>query len=383
MAIPDDVVELMLTKVSRLPAETQEVLQLAAALGNQFTLEDLAVVSDNSYVKTYHLLQPALQAMMVQTVSGLELRHAADRPGRDSAAGPGVGADGSISDSDSDSGSESGASDHVSPLFRSAATGAPAAAAAAAAATTTDDDDPSPVLRSPSASSQGSLMSNGSQLVSRVTSRRNMLVHRSFRFLHDRVQQAAYRVKPPEELPAVHLGIARVLHDRWSPATIEARIFMLVEHYNLGAPGLRDIDEVVLCVELNSMAARKALQSAAYLAGTRFSTHLQKLLTEFSTDARDVLWAEHYDMMLEAHLTGIEVHQCCKLFDESEALVHETVARATTPVCKGRALYKLVIQSKSLFLPFFTPVACCLYTATASLRTQPRVCTCVCAVSPS
>ncbi|MGA9380297.1 MAG: AAA family ATPase [Phormidium sp.] len=50
--ITDNVVELMVHKVQKLPLETQKVLKFAACLGNQFNLETLAVIYEKSPQKT-------------------------------------------------------------------------------------------------------------------------------------------------------------------------------------------------------------------------------------------------------------------------------------------------------------------------------------------
>ena len=44
--------DLMAGKLRRLPAETQEVLQLAACLGNKFDLRHLALVDENAEDET-------------------------------------------------------------------------------------------------------------------------------------------------------------------------------------------------------------------------------------------------------------------------------------------------------------------------------------------
>ena len=50
--ITDNVVELMVAKVQKLPPHTQAVLKLAACIGNQFSLERLAIVYQNSLRET-------------------------------------------------------------------------------------------------------------------------------------------------------------------------------------------------------------------------------------------------------------------------------------------------------------------------------------------
>lgn len=57
----DDVVEFLVQELQKLPAATQAGLQLAACIGNQFDLETLAVVSEQSMMEAAIALWPALQ----------------------------------------------------------------------------------------------------------------------------------------------------------------------------------------------------------------------------------------------------------------------------------------------------------------------------------
>lgn len=56
-----DVVQFMLENLRRLPGETQNVLQLAACIGNTFTLQTLATIYQHSVAETAEALLPALK----------------------------------------------------------------------------------------------------------------------------------------------------------------------------------------------------------------------------------------------------------------------------------------------------------------------------------
>ncbi len=60
-----DVVEFMLENLRRLPEETQSVLQLAACIGNTFTLETLATIYEHTVAETAQALLPALKQYTV------------------------------------------------------------------------------------------------------------------------------------------------------------------------------------------------------------------------------------------------------------------------------------------------------------------------------
>ncbi|BBC23453.1 ATP-binding sensor histidine kinase [Pseudanabaena sp. ABRG5-3] len=57
----DNVVELMVRKLQKLPIETQELIKLGACIGNQFDLNTLAIVSERSPLETATILWSALK----------------------------------------------------------------------------------------------------------------------------------------------------------------------------------------------------------------------------------------------------------------------------------------------------------------------------------
>jgi len=70
--ITDNVVDLLVEKLRRLPEATQGALRLAACVGNRFDLETLALVRRQEPAETYAALFPALEEGLVLPVSGLE-----------------------------------------------------------------------------------------------------------------------------------------------------------------------------------------------------------------------------------------------------------------------------------------------------------------------
>ncbi|MEO5730149.1 MAG: AAA family ATPase, partial [Byssovorax sp.] len=76
LAYSDNVVDLMVRAIERLPLDAQEALKLAAAIGNRFDLEMLSVVSECSPEAAYARLDPALTEGLVAAVgSGYRIVH--------------------------------------------------------------------------------------------------------------------------------------------------------------------------------------------------------------------------------------------------------------------------------------------------------------------
>ncbi|NEP00472.1 MAG: AAA family ATPase [Symploca sp. SIO2E9] len=67
--LTDNVVELMIKKIKKIPTATQAVLKLAACIGNQFDLKKLAVISEKSIRETATDLRSALQSGLIVPLS--------------------------------------------------------------------------------------------------------------------------------------------------------------------------------------------------------------------------------------------------------------------------------------------------------------------------
>ncbi|MBW4681701.1 MAG: AAA family ATPase [Microcoleus vaginatus WJT46-NPBG5] len=69
--ITDNVVELMIGKLRKMPELTQQVLRLAACVGNSFDLNTLAIINEKSPGQTYQELLPAIQDGLILATSEL------------------------------------------------------------------------------------------------------------------------------------------------------------------------------------------------------------------------------------------------------------------------------------------------------------------------
>ncbi|MBE9182580.1 AAA family ATPase [Oculatella sp. LEGE 06141] len=69
LSITDDVVEFMALQLQKLPAASQQVLKLAACIGNQFDLATLAIVSGQSLTETASSLWKALQEGLILPIT--------------------------------------------------------------------------------------------------------------------------------------------------------------------------------------------------------------------------------------------------------------------------------------------------------------------------
>ncbi|MEG4230973.1 AAA family ATPase [Microcoleus sp. Pol11C3] len=71
-AITDNVVELMITKLKKLPSTAQQVLRFAACIGSEFDLNTLSIICDRSPAEIFYALKKAIHAELILTISELD-----------------------------------------------------------------------------------------------------------------------------------------------------------------------------------------------------------------------------------------------------------------------------------------------------------------------
>ncbi|AKJ07550.1 putative ATPase [Archangium gephyra] len=85
-----------------------------------------------------------------------------------------------------------------------------------------------------------------------------------YRFLHDRIQQAAYALLAEQERKALHLEIGRLLWARLSPDALRERLFDVVGQLNAGVELMGDEAERTRLARLNAEAGFRAQSSSAH-----------------------------------------------------------------------------------------------------------------------
>jgi predicted ATPase/signal transduction histidine kinase len=124
----------------------------------------------------------------------------------------------------------------------------------------------------------------------------------AYRFLHDRVQEAAYSFIPEGERGSEHLRIGRLLALRTAPEELEDKIFEIVSQLNRGSRLIASAQERERVAELNLIAGRRAKSSTAYDSALAYLSAGRELLEE---DA----WEDNYELIydLEFHLAECEL----------------------------------------------------------------------------
>ncbi|WP_341739531.1 SpoIIE family protein phosphatase [Microcoleus sp. CAWBG640] len=240
----------MATQLQKLPENTQNVLKLAACIGNQFDLTTLAIVHEKSQAETAADLWRALQESLIIPIT------------------------------------------ESYKFFQD---------------------------------SESVEVAQGSELSV------------PYRFLHDRVQQAAYFLIPESQKQSTHLKIGQLLLSNIPPEEREEKIFDIVNQLNIGVELINHQTERNELACLNLMAGRKAKTSTAYTAAKRYLTVGLELLAADS-------WLEQYHLTLALHEEAAEAAYLCGDFIAIEQLADLVLEQARTLLDKVK-VYEVKIQA--------------------------------------
>lgn len=146
-----------------------------------------------------------------------------------------------------------------------------------------------------------------------------------FRFLHDRIQQAAYTLIPIEEKSKVHWEIGNFLLKKATEEELEDNLFDIVNHLNQGLIHIKEEDKIKFAV-LNRRATTKAKMSAAYETAINYASTALKLLglplTKETLSAKSSYWETNYDLVFSLYYEIAESsyintnYENCELFVE-------------------------------------------------------------------
>ncbi|MCG8316550.1 MAG: diguanylate cyclase [Pseudomonadales bacterium] len=159
----------------------------------------------------------------------------------------------------------------------------------------------------------------------------------TYRFQHDRVQQAAYALIDSEQLQHVHLSVGRLMlrhvgnTDAKNLAVPEERVIDIVGHLNKGRALITHTDEKGLLAELNLRAGIRTRQSSAYETAHNFLQVALELLPDNPWgDAPKLMASLAEENQLCAYLTGRT--------DLAEHWIEEMLSHAQTDLQRSNIL---------------------------------------------
>ncbi|MEM7035008.1 MAG: serine/threonine-protein kinase PknK, partial [Chloroflexota bacterium] len=158
----------------------------------------------------------------------------------------------------------------------------------------------------------------------------------TYRFLHDRIQQAAYESIPDNQKPQHHLKIGRQLLASLSEEGVGERLFEIVDHLNLGATVITEQSEQDKLARLNLRAGKKAKQATAYQAALNYLTMGWILLGEAN-------WQRRYELTFALHLEAVESHYLIGNPEAAEQFFELALSHAKTRLDKAELYNKKVV----------------------------------------
>ena len=158
-----------------------------------------------------------------------------------------------------------------------------------------------------------------------------------YRFLHDRVQQAAYALIEEQQKPALHLKVGRLMRDNTPLKNRDDKIFEIAGHLNAGKELLNTQAELYALAELNLQAGQKAKNSAAHEPAFNYLETGLNLLPANS-------WDTNYDLTLALHTKLTDAAVLCGNYEMVKKLSDRALGK--TRNLNDRAnIYELYIQS--------------------------------------
>lgn len=130
----------------------------------------------------------------------------------------------------------------------------------------------------------------------------------TYRFQHDRVQQAAYALIDLQQLSEVHLSVGRLMLQHAGDTVPDGLLIDIVGHLNEGRTLIESADELLHLAKLNLRAGVRARHSAAYEVALKYLHVTPELLP-------DDPWRETHALMQEL---AVETQQCAYLTGRTE-----------------------------------------------------------------
>ncbi|KAI8588854.1 hypothetical protein BDZ88DRAFT_475825 [Geranomyces variabilis] len=152
----------------------------------------------------------------------------------------------------------------------------------------------------------------------------------SYKFQHDRVQQAAMLLLAESERLPIHVQIGQLLIQYTEPQRIDEQIFEIVSHLNQGK-ALISLEATVELARYNLMAGLKAKNSAFAQTASEFFTIGFELL------GYELAWSRDYDLAQKLCLELSEAEYACCRYESSKTYIDMAHNKACNPLDKAQA----------------------------------------------
>jgi PAS domain S-box-containing protein len=145
----------------------------------------------------------------------------------------------------------------------------------------------------------------------------------SYRFLHDRAQEAAYSLIPEAQRAEAHLRIGRLLAAHTPPDKREEAIFEIVNQLDRASALISSRGEKEQLAEFNLIAGKRAKASTAYVSALKYLVAGRSLLSDDD-------WEHRADLMFALELQRAECEFLTGELAAAEARLKMLSSRAAT-----------------------------------------------------
>jgi PAS domain S-box-containing protein len=108
----------------------------------------------------------------------------------------------------------------------------------------------------------------------------------SYKFVHDRVQEAAYALQPDADKQSLHLRIGMVLAGRLTPHENSEQLYVVANQLNRGVTAVTNETERQRIIAVNLAAGQRARKSTAYHAAIGYLEVAREMLGEEAHSSR-------------------------------------------------------------------------------------------------
>jgi diguanylate cyclase (GGDEF)-like protein len=149
----------------------------------------------------------------------------------------------------------------------------------------------------------------------------------SYRFSHDRIQQAAYSLLPDSDKHRIHLSVGQSLLESQNDSSIDDVLFNVANHLNLAASLSKPDSNSTQLAELNLRSGKKAKASAAFASSFQY-------LNNGIESVNKSHWFSHYQLMLQLHTETMELACINADFETMDTLTHTLMDNADALIDK-------------------------------------------------
>lgn len=157
----------------------------------------------------------------------------------------------------------------------------------------------------------------------------------AYRFLHDRIQQAAYSLLSEEERQVIHYQLGRFLREKTVPGQLDETLFDIVRHLNQGISQINSEVDLYDLARLNLAVAKKSRNTGAYETAL---TYLNMGLSILPKSA----WETQYHLTMSLHTQAMEMEYANNTVERADKLFSIALENAESLLDQAR-IYEIRI----------------------------------------